>query len=305
MSFGTRNSRAFTLIELLVVIAIIAVLIALLVPAVQKVREAAARMQCTNNLKQLTLGVHNYHDAYKKLPPLQTPLTAASKGSLMVALFPYVEQDALFKQYQTHGLAAPADQPILPLFLCPTDPTALAGRNTDGWASCSYLGSAALFSTPTSDSDPTNPGWGWGKATLTLATIRDGTSNTIAMTERLVEGENVPVSRDLAGGYDTTGAVIASGAYGPVWKTPAFGLYQANWPPSGGVWGSWPTAYGPKFGPSVSGCWRWLPSSYHTNVLMAGMADGSVRSVSSSVSANTFWIAVQPMDGTPLGSDWN
>ena len=97
-SAGKRRG-AFTLIELLVVIAIIAILIALLVPAVQKVREAAARTQCTNNLKQMALGLHGFHDANKKLPP-----GIDSDSSFNVYLLPYIEQTALFNQFQFGAL---------------------------------------------------------------------------------------------------------------------------------------------------------------------------------------------------------
>jgi prepilin-type N-terminal cleavage/methylation domain-containing protein/prepilin-type processing-associated H-X9-DG protein len=126
--------RGFTLIELLVVIAIIAVLIGLLLPAVQKVREAAARMQCSNNLKQLALAEHGFHDVYGKFTcswdyeqpkPPQRPTGVSHAWSTY--LLPYVEQDNLYKQYNFDGLAyndpnATVIQTPLKVFQCPSSP---------------------------------------------------------------------------------------------------------------------------------------------------------------------------------------
>ena len=186
MKWGRSRARGFTLVELLVVIAIIGVLIALLLPAVQAAREAARRMQCTNNLKQLGLGIHNHHDTYNLLPTFKGEDKVASdtnddyKGrySAFVSLLPFIEQQARYEQISATGMRQcahvynPGWVGVLNALLCPSD---AAGKNVRSisvpseWnpanSSC-WRPTAGVY---TGGSEWGPPGWdvrwGWGVAT--------------------------------------------------------------------------------------------------------------------------------------------
>ena len=193
--------RGFTLIELLVVIAIIAVLIALLLPAVQAAREAARRSQCVNNLKQLGLGLHNYHQGIGTFPmgvsKTDGPNDAWGQWSAQAMLLPYVEQQALYNAcnfsirvdggqtvngYQTNSTVS---QTIIRNFICPSDSD--AGR-TSGNTNSYYLSVGTTTAQP--GGGPYNPMHSTGMFTwqysYDMSAIRDGTSNTVAASEGVV-----------------------------------------------------------------------------------------------------------------------
>src|SRR5437870_1916569 len=134
------KKQGFTLIELLVVIAIIAILIALLVPAVQKVRESASRTQSQNNLKQLSLALHSCNDSYKKLPsvanyfPMSNPAnitqwTPAPHGTVFYFLLPFIEQNNIYKNTTNFSFNSPD---VVPIFVAPGDSTMPANNMTSG-----------------------------------------------------------------------------------------------------------------------------------------------------------------------------
>jgi len=245
---GRGNVRAFTLVELLVVIAIIGILIALLLPAVQAAREAARRMQCTNNLKQLGLALHNYHDAHKSFCPCRTGTSrlgderAYGDVSFLVALLPFYEQGALYELVVADGWrrwqGGIYDGVRISSIACPSDGNAAQVSHLGGGTQrASYMGSLGDVSQYTDEAHsntrgffPGNMGyinaatgsgtsWWVGVKTNTFSSMVDGTSNTVALSESVVGTQSGDTK--VKGG-------IAVEPHGPVNVCKARGNNPAN-----------------------------------------------------------------------------
>jgi prepilin-type N-terminal cleavage/methylation domain-containing protein len=200
MNLDTRSRRlrrGFTLIELLVVIAIIAILIALLLPAVQQAREAARRTECKNNLKQIGLGLHNYHDTFKVFPfgkgPSYPGVPVYARWSQHAMILPYIDQAPLynlidFNVTTTHANNTVPRRQEVPLLRCPSDydnPQPQSGGATNYYGN---KGNNILWTTL-----PQNGVIHFGSR-VRIRDITDGTTNTCAFTERLVTDGNNGIS---------------------------------------------------------------------------------------------------------------
>jgi len=294
-----RRWRGFTLIELLVVIAIIAVLIGLLLPAVQKVREAAARMSCQNNLKQIALACHNYHDTNGKFP-----LNSQEEGgwnwdyqqnarswSWLARLLPYVEQGNLYNQLNvaggnTLGQSQALLTTGLKVFWCPSDDA--AGQNpSDTRANLGKIagGSSWTYAATSNYKGVTGDCWCWG----------DWVNNCTNSCNGLNNGDGMFSSRDATGGGATLAASVPDGTSNTFLAGEDIPSLNAHctWPYANGSLGTCaipPNQNMPYGGSDIYYGWPDLYSfrSRHTGGLQFAFTDGSVHFISQSIAMITY-----------------
>jgi len=313
-----RRWRGFTLIELLVVIAIIAILIGLLLPAVQKVREAAQRMTCTNNLKQLALATINMADTNAtKLPPSVGNYPAISQagqgapnngdGGMFLFLLPYVEQQNLYQSTLTgpgddndnrngnnltfsqwHGTITTrygGPGVLVKTYVCPADYTQALGNAWNQQSHASYGTNGQVF----------REGY-WALNSLRYPTsITDGTSNTVFFTDKLARCDGTGNSNAYNNNYwPDWGPLLASSDHGDA-TGPNLPIPQIRPRINAGA--------NNDNGPTAV-CRGDVPSSPHTGGCNVALGDGSVRFVGQGITSATWWAALTPAGNEVLGSNW-
>ncbi len=288
-----RPRRGFTLIELLVVIAIIATLLGLLLPAVQRVREAASRMQCENNLKQMGLAIHNYHDVYKALPPSRV---GPQHATWFVLILPYLEQNALYNQWNlanNYYEQSPAVQnALVKTYLCPTRrdnampstqfevsstgiPDAQEHPGTQGDYACNggqfynsivdhplCQGAMCYANSQVNTSDQVLS----SQSQTALKDITDGTSQTFLVGEK----------HSVQSKWGLSGPVCGEGA---IWN----GDFPRNFSRIAGQT-RWNLGQGPT---DLSGPWHCKFGSWHPGICQFLFADGHVVPLSNTIDMDT------------------
>lgn len=291
----TRKIRGFTLIELLVVIAIIAVLIALLLPAVQQAREAARRTQCRNNLKQIGLALHNYHDSYQALPPGwvgvtqgQPDVSGINGWSVFAKILPQIDQSPLYDRIDFNSqVGAPSNAAVrtttLPAFRCPSDvipdkwtiPTVGTTNPLADLAAASYAG--VFGKDEVDDCNGLAPGVPCSSdgmfflnSRVRFADVTDGLSATLVTGERMTRSSK---------GWLYTWAGVVSGADNPICRI----LGDTDVPPNHS------DVRMDEF------------ASYHTGGAQFVMGDGAVRFVSTNIDLNVYRSLASRASGDIVG----
>src|SRR5262249_5668662 len=305
----------------------------LLLPAVQKVREAANRAKCFNNMRQLGLATHNCHDQLQKLPPGcwwftpngQDPGTVGGSGgdgNVVFHLLPDIEMDNMYKStaqasgtgtiYWPYNSTAQVYLKAVKTYVCPSDPSVASDGLTDlNWGASSYAFNAQIFARcdPTAYNDPGI--WSsiksggnlqeWFNAPTIPGSFQDGQANTIMFAEKYgrckllspnIDGASLWAYSDFSQRY-----------------MPAFALYVTPGKPGAALYNDINAiGFNSKFllqpNPYLSNCNPLRASTGHSGGMNVSLGDGSARSISSSISGQSWWHAITPSSGEVLKGDW-
>jgi len=313
----------FTLVELLVVIAIIGILIALLLPAVQAAREAARRSQCTNNLKQAGLALHNYHDTLKCFPFRMGGTQAGGCGpsncgriSGWVMLLPYMEQRALYDQVVAGGTYGanvyspwgphPWDGNFtpwtrkLPSLVCPSDAGTLSLATPVNYCFC-------VGDTSQGINGATNPRGVFGYySRVDTAAIEDGTSNTLAVSERVVcsDASKVKGGRANSVAVNPNPSICYNQVTGDTYNTVVGCIAGLRWQDGNVGFTAVNTVLPPNSPSCQTGTWDgddgvYPPTSHHPGGVNGLLADGSTRFISQTIESGTLTAAAPTTLRTP------